>query len=434
MTAESTTREINVDYLARVEGEGAMFLKLDGDEIVDLQFSIFEPPRFYEAFLRGRKHSEAPDITARICGICPIAYQMSSINAMEFAAGAHVHPQIRALRRMLYAGEWIESHTLHVYMLHAPDFLGYESAIEIAQDLPDVVTNALRLKKLGNSVMTLIGGREIHPINMRVGGFYRTPTRKELDTLVEELEWALEMSEETVRLVAGFDFPDFEMPFEYVALRHPDEYAITDGRLVSTEGLDIDVAEWRDHFEEIQVERSNALHCRLKERGTYHVGPMARFTLNHDKLTPRARAIADEVGLEKGERNPFKSIIVRSVELVLACEEILRLISEYKRPPEPWIAVEPANAVGHGASEAPRGTLYHRYEIDGEGLISDAQIVPPTSQNQRSIEADLNEFVAPRTRMDDETLKWQLEQAIRNYDPCISCATHFLDLTIERAD
>jgi sulfhydrogenase subunit alpha len=434
MTAESTTREINVDYLARVEGEGAMYLKLDGDEIVDLQFSIFEPPRFYEALLRGRKHSEAPDITARICGICPIAYQMSSINAMEFAAGSQVHPQIRALRRMLYAGEWIESHTLHVYMLHAPDFLGYESAIEIAQDLPDVVTNALRLKKLGNSVMTLIGGREIHPINMRVGGFYRTPTRKELDTLVEELEWALEMSEETVRLVAGFDFPDFEMPFEYVALRHPDEYAITDGRLVSTEGLDIDVAEWRDHFEEIHVERANALHCRLKERGTYHVGPMARFTLNHDKLTPRARAIADEVGLEKGERNPFKSIIVRSVELVLSCEEILRLISEYERPPEPWIAVEPADAVGHGASEAPRGTLYHRYEIDGEGLIADAQIVPPTSQNQRSIEADLNEFVGPRTQLDDETLKWQLEQAIRNYDPCISCATHFLDLTIERAD
>ena len=434
MTAESTTREINVDYLARVEGEGAMYLKLDGDEIVDLQFSIFEPPRFYEAFLRGRKHSEAPDITSRICGICPIAYQMSSINAMEFAAGAQVHPQIRALRRMLYAGEWIESHTLHVYMLHAPDFLGYESAIEIAQDLPDVVTNALRLKKLGNSVMTLIGGREIHPINMRVGGFYRTPTRKELDTLVEELEWALEMSEETVRLVAGFDFPDFEMPFEYVALRHPDEYAITDGRLVSTEGLDIDVSQWRDHFEEIHVERANALHCRLKERGTYHVGPMARFTLNHDKLTPRARAIADEVGLEKGERNPFKSIIVRSVELVLACEEILRLISEYERPPEPWIAVEPADAVGHGATEAPRGTLYHRYEIDGDGLITDAQIVPPTSQNQRSIEADLNEFVGPRTQLDDETLKWQLEQAIRNYDPCISCATHFLDPTTERAD
>ena len=326
MTAESSTREINVDYLARVEGEGAMYLKLDGDEIIDLQFAIFEPPRFYEAFLRGRKPSEAPDITSRICGICPIAYQMSSINAMEFAADITVHPQIRALRRMLYFGEWIESHSLHVYMLHAPDFLGYESAIELAADMPEVVTNALRLKKLGNTVMTLLGGREIHPINMRVGGFYRTPTQRELDTLVEEVEWALGMSEETVRLVSGFEFSEFEMPYEFVALHHPNEYAITDGRIISSGGLDIDVSEWPEYFEEIHVERSNALHCRLRSGGTYHVGPMARFTLNHEQLTPRARAVADEVGLAKGERNPFKSIIVRSVEIVLACEEILKLI------------------------------------------------------------------------------------------------------------
>jgi len=432
MTAEVNTREISVDYLARVEGEGAMYLKLDGDEILDLEFSIFEPPRFYEAFLRGRKHSEAPDITSRICGICPIAYQMSSINAMEFAAGVEVHPQIRALRRILYAGEWIESHTLHVYMLHAPDFLGYESAIELAADMPEVVNSALRLKKLGNTVMTLVGGREIHPINMRVGGFYRAPTRRELDTLVEELEWALDMSEVTTRLVSTFDFPEFEMPYEFVALRHPDEYPINDGRIVSSEGLDISADEWSEHFEEIHVARSNALHVKLRERGTFHVGPMARFTLNHDKLTPRARAIADEVGLKVGERNPFKSIVVRSVELVLACEELLRLINGYERPPEPFVEVEPRSTVGYGVSEAPRGMLYHRYEIDDEGLISDAQIVPPTAQNQRSIEADLREFVLPRTRMDDEKLKWQLEQAIRNYDPCISCATHFLDLTIDR--
>jgi coenzyme F420-reducing hydrogenase alpha subunit len=434
MTAEANTREINVDYLARVEGEGAMYLKLEGDEILDLQFAIFEPPRFYEAFLRGRKPSEAPDITARICGICPIAYQMSSINAMEFAADVTVNPQIRALRKMLYFGEWIESHSLHVYMLHAPDFLGYESAIELAADMPEVVTNALRLKKLGNTVMTLLGGREIHPINMRVGGFYRTPTKGELDTLVDEAEWALGMSEETVRLVSNFEFPEFEMPYEFVALHHPDEYAITDGRIISSEGLDIGVSEWPEHFEEIHVEHSNALHCRLKERGTYHVGPMARFTLNHEQLTPRARAIADEVGLAKGERNPFKSIIVRSVEIVLACEEILRLIGEYERPSEPWIPVESVNSVGHGASEAPRGTLYHRYEIGSEGLIRDAKIVPPTSQNQRSIEADLWEFVGPRTQMEDDKLKWQLEQAIRNYDPCISCATHFLDFTVERME
>ncbi len=425
-------REIAVDYLARVEGEGAMYLKIDGDEVLDLQFNIFEPPRFYEAFLRGRRFSEAPDITARICGICPVAYQTSSINAMEHAAQVEVGEGIRALRRLLYCGEWIESHTLHVYMLHAPDFLGYPSAIEMAAVMPEVVTNALRLKKLGNSIMTIVGGREIHPVNVRVGGFYRAPTKEELRSLIEELEWGIGVAQETVALVAGFDFPDFEMDYEFVALQHPDEYAITDGRIVSNRGLSIDVTEWRSHFEESHVPWSNALHARLKERGTYHVGPMARFALNGDQLTPLAARAADAVGLVPGVSNPFKSIIVRAVEILFACEESLRIINGYAPPEPPFVAVEPRSAVGHGASEAPRGLLYHRYEVDAGGLIADAQIVPPTSQNQASIEDDLRRFVPGRTHLDDETLQWKLEQAIRNYDPCISCATHFLDLTVER--
>ncbi len=427
-------REISVDYLARVEGEGAMYLKLDGDKVEELQFNIFEPPRFYEAFLRDRRFSEAPDITARICGICPVAYQISSVNAMENAAGVNVSDEIKSLRRLLYCGEWIESHTLHVYMLHAPDFLGYPSAIEMAGDMPDVVTNALRLKKLGNTIMTVVGGREIHPINVKVGGFYRAPSKQELRSLVAELEWAIDTAEQTVALVAGFDFPDFERDYEFVALHHPDEYAITDGRIISNRGLDIDVTEWGEHFEESHVEWSNALHSRLKERGSYYLGPMARFALNAEQLSPRAAEAARSVGLVPGESNPFKSIIVRAVEILFACEEALRLIGAYRLPDPPFIAVEPRSAVGHGASEAPRGLLYHRYEIDGGGLIADAQIVPPTSQNQGSIEEDLRQFVRSRTHMDDETLTWQLEQAIRNYDPCISCATHFLDLTVERSD
>jgi coenzyme F420-reducing hydrogenase alpha subunit len=317
-------------------------------------------------------------------------------------------------------------------MLHAPDFLGYPSAIEMAGDLPDAVANALRLKKLGNSIMTMVGGREIHPINVRVGGFYRSPSGSELGTLVEELEWALATAEATVSLVAGFDFPDFEMDYEFVALHHPDEYAITDGRIISTSGLDIDPAEWQDHFEETHVEWSNALHANIIGGGSYYVGPMARFALNGEQLSPRARAAADGVRLVPGESNPFKSIIVRAVEIVHACEESLAIIEAYQPPDPPFLEVEPRSATGHGASEAPRGLLYHRYEIDETGLISDAQIVPPTSQNQRSIEQDLREYIRGRTHLDDETLQWQLEQAIRNYDPCISCATHFLDLTVER--
>ena len=425
-------REIAVDYLARVEGEGAMYLKIDGEEVTDLQFNIFEPPRFYEAFLRGRYFQEAPDITARICGICPVAYQTSAVNAMENAAGMFIGGQIRELRRLLYFGEWIESHTLHVYMLHAPDFLGYPSAIEMAADLPDVVTNALRLKKLGNSIMTMVGGREIHPVNVRVGGFYRSPTRSELQSLVDELEWGLATAEATVALVATFDFPDFEMDYDFVALHHRDEYAITDGRIISSSGIDIDPTQWPDYFEETHVEWSNALHANIIGGGSYYVGPMARFALNGEQLSPRAKAAAESVGLVPGESNPFRSIIVRAVEIVHACETSLAIIKAYSPPDPPFVNVEPRSATGHGASEAPRGLLYHRYEIDDTGLISDAQIVPPTSQNQRSIEQDLREYVKGRTSLDDETLTWQLEQAIRNYDPCISCATHFLDLTVER--
>jgi coenzyme F420-reducing hydrogenase alpha subunit len=428
----STEREIAVDYLARVEGEGAMYLKLKGEEVVDLKFKIFEPPRFFEAFLRGRKFSEAPDITARICGICPIAYQTSACNAMESAAGVRLTGGLRSLRRLIYCGEWIESHALHVYFLHAPDFLGYDNAIQMATDFPEQVQMGLRLKKLGNQIMAMVGGREIHPINIRVGGFYRVPTKKELANLVPDLEWALEAAVATASWVSGFPFPDFERDYEFVALRHPDEYAIHEGRIVSNRGLDIGVDEWADHFEESHVPWSNALHARRKDGGSYHLGPLARYSLNSELLTPAAKQAAQEAGLGPTCTNPFRSIIVRAVEIAFACEEALRLIHGYSRPDAPFLEVEPRDAIGHGASEAPRGTLYHRYSIDHEGLITEAHIVPPTSQNQLSIEDDLRAYVVGRTQLTDGQLQWELEQAIRCYDPCISCATHFLDLTVER--
>ena len=428
----STEREIAVDYLARVEGEGAMYLKLRGDEVLDLKFKIFEPPRFFEAFLRGRSFKEVPDITARICGICPVAYQMSSCAAMEDAAGVRVDGPIRALRRLLYCGEWIESHVLHLYFLHAPDFLGYESAVAMAHDHQAIVERGLRLKRLGNRIMTLLGGREIHPINVKVGGFYRTPTRRELAAMVPELEWALEAALATAEWVSAFSFPEFERDYEFVALRHEDEYAIHEGRVVSNRGLDIAVDEWPEHFEETHVAWSNALHAHIKERGAFHVGPMARYSLNSEQLTPVAKMAAETAGLGPVCRNPFRSIVVRAVETVLAVEEALRLIGEYEQPPSPSIAVDPRGAVGHGATEAPRGLLYHRYLVDDAGAITDAHIVPPTSQNQLSIEDDLKVYASGHAALGDDELRWQLEQAIRNYDPCISCATHFLDLTVDR--
>ena len=430
----SSERRIEVDYLARVEGEGAMYLELDGSEVRDLKFKIFEPPRFFEAFLRGRKHGEAPDITARICGICPIAYQMSACNALEAAAGATITNGIRSLRRLIYFGEWLESHGLHVFFLHAPDFLGYDNGIAMAKDHPERVEAGLRLKKLGNEIMTVVGGREIHPVNVKVGGFYRAPRVEELASLEKELEWGLGAAMDTTEWVSTLSFPDFERDYEFVAVRHPDEYGMLDGRIVSSAGLDISPEEWPEHFIESHVEWSNALHARKVGGGSYHVGPMARYSLNYEWLSPAAKEAASRAGLGPVCRNPFQSIVVRSVEMVHACETALEIVANYKQPDAPSVEVDPSGKIGHGVSEAPRGLLYHRYEVDDDGLIADAHIVPPTSQNQLSIEDDLRAYVPLNAHLDDATLQWQLEQAIRNYDPCISCATHFLDLEVKRTD
>ncbi len=424
-------RVIKVDTLARVEGEGAVFVRITDGKVVDTKFRIYEPPRFFEAFLRGRNFAEAPDITARICGICPVAYQMSAVHAIEDAFEITVGGQLRALRRLIYCGEWIESHVLHVYMLHAPDFLGYEDALQLAKEKPDLVKTALRMKKIGNELVRIIGGREIHPINVKVGGFYRIPRKKDLQALVDDLTWARDRAVETVRLTATFDFPDLEQDYDFVALRHPDEYPFNGGQFVSTSGLDIAIREYEFHFEERHIPHSNALHSVQKGIGAYQVGPMARFNLNFDQLTPVARQVAQQVGVVPPVKNPFKSIVVRSIETVYAYEEALRLIAEYEEPDAPSVRVDPQAGLGFGASEAPRGTLYHRYRLDDEGVIMDAKIVPPTAQNQPSIESDMRKYVTANIDMDREQLTWRVEQAIRNYDPCISCATHFVKISWE---
>jgi sulfhydrogenase subunit alpha len=428
----SEVRTIKVDYLARVEGEGALYLRVRDRKVEDVRLNIFESPRFFEAFLRGRKFSEAPDITARICGICPVAYQMSSVHALEAAVGVHLDGTIRALRRLLYCGEWIESHVLHIHMLHLPDFLGVDDAVQLARTHGDVVKRALRLKKLGNQLIEVVGGRPIHPVNVRVGGFYRAPAVEALTALLPELEWACDAARETLRLVATLPAPDIEHDYEFVSLRHPDEYPMNEGRIVSSRGIDIAAADWDSVFEESHVRHSNALHARVKARGAYLTGPLARYALNFDRLPAGIQAAARAAGLGPVVRNPFRSIAVRAVETLYACEEAMRLIRAYQAPDVGFQVVEPRDCAGGAATEAPRGLLFIRYAVDGEGLITSAQIVPPTSQNQASIEADLWQVAQAGIAEPDDVLRQRCEMAIRNHDPCISCATHFLDLTVDR--
>jgi sulfhydrogenase subunit alpha len=425
-------RTIKVNYLARVEGEGSILLKIKGERVERAEVRIFEPPRFFEAFLRGRRYSEAPDFTARICGICPVAYQTSAVQAMEDALGIDIPESLVKLRRLLYIGEWLSSHALHVFFLHAPDFLGYQDAIQMARDHGDIVKMGLELKKAGNALFACIGGREVHPVNVRVGGFYRAPTKKELSVLLEQLKKGREAAIETVRWTSTLPFPDFEPDYEFVALSHPEEYAITQGRLKSSQGLDIPVAEYEDHFAEEQAPYSHALQSVHKGRGAYFVGPLARFNLNFEQLSNLAQTEARAAGLTPMVKNPFKSIIVRAIEMLHVVDEAAALVEAYEEPEEPAVPVDIKAARGCGISEAPRGILYHRYRLDDQGLIQEAQIVPPTSQNQKSIEVDLAQFAGRFLDLSDEDLTWRLEQAVRNYDPCISCATHCLKVRVER--
>jgi len=430
--AGAKTRTINVDYLARVEGEGALYIKTRGEVVEDVKLRIFEPPRFFEAFLRGRLASEAPDITARICGICPVAYQMSSSHAIERALGITITPTIRALRRLLYCGEWIESHGLHIYMLHAPDFLGFPDVVSLAKAFPEVVRGGLAMKKTGNEILRVLGGREIHPINIRVGGFYKLPTVAELQTLREPLLRARDQALATVRWVAGFPFPDVKRDYDFVSLWHPDEYPLNEGQLVSRSGLRIDPADFESHFAEVHVAHSNALHAhKIVDGGNYLVGPLARYNLCVDKLPPLAQQAARDAKLPVQCFNPFQSIIVRAVELVFACDEALRIIAEYEPAGPPRVIAPPRAGEGAAATCAPRGLLYQRYRVNADGTIAECKIVPPTAQNQPTIEDDLRAVVIMELHRPKAELTARCEQTIRNHDPCISCATHFLRLEIE---
>ena len=431
--ARTPDRVVEIPSIARVEGEGALHLKVHGDEIVDLRLEIYEPPRFFEAFLAGRHFSEVPDIVPRICGICPVAYQMSAIHALESLFGVTVPDGVRELRRMLYLAEWIESHMLHVHLLAAPDFLGYESAVTMASGERPALERGLALKRLGNDLMAAIGGREIHPVSPLVGGFSKAPRPSQLVDFLPRLERAGREILDVAGWVAGFEVPRFDRPAELVALRHPDEYPVNEGVVRSTDGREFDAGAFEHTVEEVHVEHSNALHAVFSDTRTpYFVGPLARANLNADHLSPTAVEAARILTFTTPRVDPFASMAARVIETAVAIDGCRRLIEAYVPPDPPRVTVEPRAGRGTWITEAPRGILYHRYDVDSDGVILAAKIVPPTSQNLRHMEADLRAFIPGVLDRPDDELARLCEMVVRNYDPCISCATHFLRLEVER--
>jgi len=422
---------IEVSALARVEGEGGLYIGLENGKAVEIRLDIYEPPRFFEGFLQNRFLQEVPDITARICGICPVAYQMSSAFALENALDIKISPQARALRRLMYCGEYIESHALHIYMLQAPDLLGKESVFEVAAIAPDVVKNALRLKKIGNEILKTIGGRSVHPVNVCVGGFYQWPDAAPLKALLPDLEWGLQSALDCVKWAVTLPYPDLEVDYEFVALHHPDEYAVIEGEVWSSKGHKVSIADYETRYIEEHVKHSNALHGHTVDGNTYLVGPLARLNLNYEQLLPRAKQALVENKISLPIKNPYKSLIARAVELVQFYKEAIELVKAYKPEGPAHVELKLKAGEGTGATEAPRGLLYHRYKIDDNGMIQFAKITPPTAQNLPRIEADLFALAPQIVSMDEDKATRTAEHLVRAYDPCISCATHFLKLKVE---
>jgi coenzyme F420-reducing hydrogenase alpha subunit len=423
---------VRVPVLTRVEGEGALELDIDNGVITNLKFSIFEPPRLFEKLLEGRDFQEVPDITARICGICPVAYQMSAVHAAEMAFDVQISPWARELRRLLYCGEWIQSHALHIHLLAAPDFLGFENALAMAKTFPEVVKRGLKLQGLGNRIMRVVGGRSVHPVNACAGGFYSAPPLDGMRALQAELVAAQEDAYELVRWVASLPMPDDQQDFVSVAMYHPDEYPFNEGRLISDDGLDIGIAEYEAHFNEFQMAHSTALHAHLHGKA-YLVGPLARVNLLHKQLPPQLLALLEGSAVQFPSRNMFHSMAARALEIAYCIDEAIRILEAYQLPEQAHVAVTPRAGTGFGCTEAPRGLLWHRYDFNADGTVKTARIVPPTSQNQARMELDLHQSLyALGLDQDDDALRLRAEQVIRNYDPCISCATHFLRLKVNR--
>lgn len=428
-TTQADAKKVEVCYVARVEGQGNINVEVTSTGDTKAEFAVFEPIRFFEAFLIGRKYHEVHELASRICGICPITHQMTALRAIENALKVKVTPQTRALRRLLALSGWIQSHTLSLYFLTAPDYLGSDSAISMASKNHEAVVQALRLKKLGNDLSEIVGGRAIHPISAVFGGFTKTPKKEELVEIRQRSKVEKDNIWSTVELFRSFNYPEINRETEMVAISSDDEYAVNEGRLRSSKGLDAKEEEYRLHIREKEVNYSNTKRSLIGDKD-FLVGPIARVNLNYDKLTPDAKKVAEQLELQVPCCDPFMNIKARVVELVYALDESMRIIDTLSLDigEQPIQAELGVPCEGFALTEAPRGLLYHGYRLDPAGVVQKADIVPPTAHNSASIEASLT-ALAPDLIKKDQDLTLGCEKLVRAYDPCISCSVHVTRLT-----
>ena len=421
-------RIININYLTRVEGQAALDIWISGNsDLRDLKLRVFEPPRFFESFMIGRRYDELMEIAARICGICPVSHEITALRAVENAIGLEVSEATRKLRKLMALSAIMSSHALSIYFLTLPDYLGYSDLVEASKDNGELLKSAIKLKKLGNDLTELVGGRSVHPVTAVVGGFTNTIPREEAKKMIKQCEEAKVDALETIELFKQLEIPKFKRKCEHIALNQSNEYAINEGYVKSTEGLYIPQEEYRKHIEECQIPYSNCKQSNVKGRASYLVGPLARVNINFEQLSKDARNAANSVGFKFPSFNPFHSPIARAVEIVHSIDECIEILDSmpYKED-EKRIRIKAGK--GCALTEAPRGINYHSYLLDDRGIVIKADIAPPTCQNHRNIEMDLREFIPQLLDLPDEEVAKKCGMLIRSYDPCISCSVHTVNI------
>ena len=407
--------------MARVEGETSLAIELDGTPF--LQLKIFEPPRFFEGFLVGRKYDEVGDIVSRICGICPISHMTTALLAIEKAAGIKVGAQTTVLRHVFSLSQIVASHLVHLYMLAMPDYYGHPGITGMQERFGASIARFIRMKDVVNRLSGAIGGRALHPVTQVPGGFTSLPNPEEFGAILEQLKSIQQDAEQVVRDVAQFQFPDFYAPCEHVVLDRAQEYAINEGRIVSDRGLDISVDDYQVHFTESEVPYAFAKQSTIGGQGIFRVGALARLNVKFASLQDRTRSLAQEVGLQMPHSNPFYNNLAQSLEVVDGIEQCIRILESTTFEDEE-IYASPERGEGGAATEAPRGLLYHWYKISRKGVVEQAKIVTPTSHNFLAIERDLKELVTQNQGLEREKLRLLCEQLVRAYDPCFSCSVH----------
>lgn len=423
---------LKVPFVTRVEGEGALEISATGDHIETLQLQIFEPPRLFEQLLVGRPFTDVPDLSARICGICPMAYQLTSILAMERLFQVRLPQALTDLRTLMNLGEWLQSHALHIHFLAMPDFLGFDSALAMASQHADLLKRGMQIQEAGNTLLRLLGGRSVHPVGLQVGGFSQLPSQAAWDNATRQVYEAIPAVHALLEWTARLTLPDYSQPFISVSLVNDSDYPICDGQIVSSDGLRISSGAYFDHFQEHQVEHSTALYSLMHDT-SYLVGPLARLNLNSERLPRAIQDRAANHGLHFPSQNMFKSIQARALECVWALHRARELLEQGCPKEEPNVPFSVRPGTCCFSTEAPRGLIFHQYQIDESGKVVACCIIPPTSQNQARIEEDLRtSLIRFGLAKSDADITHFCERVIRNYDPCISCSTHFLDLRLHR--